>query len=180
MGLKAKDEFNYFDCFLQIAQSATSSAHYLNDAFMNFDVTSVSSHVEAMHKIENDADTLKHELTRRLARDFITPIELEDIAALAQELDNIVDAIEDVMRRVYMFNVPTLRKEAIDFTDLIVRCCEAFEKVVCEFRNFKKSKTMSSYIIEVNTLESTGDKLHAESIRRLFTENAEPKTMLIW
>ena len=80
-----------------------------------------------------------------------------------RKLDNIVDAIDDVMRRIYMFNVTALRPEALEFADLIVQCCEAFEKLVEEFRCFKKSKVINQYIIEVNNIENKGDRLHADS-----------------
>jgi len=178
--LNRKKEYDYFGNFLCCAKSASEAALYLCQAFENFDAEQVAGHVTNMHKIENDADMEKHEMIRNLAQEFITPIEREDIAALSQELDNIVDAVEDVMRRVYMFNVTSLRPEALEFTKLIVHCCEAFEKLVEEFRCFKKSKIISEYIIEVNTLENKGDKLHADSLRRLFTEETSTDDRLVW
>jgi len=157
MGIfNGKKEYNYFESFLSLAKYASASANYLCEAFDPFDIDKVPEHVVNMHQLEHDADVQNHEITRNLAHEFITPIEREDIAALAQELDSIVDAIEDVMRRIYMFNVTSLRSEALDFTRLIVRCAAAFENVMGEFQHFKRSKTITTYIIEVNTLENEG------------------------
>ncbi len=178
--LTNKAEYDYFGSFLKCAKSASEAAVYLNNAFETFKAADVPAHVEAMHKIENDADDNKHEMTRNLAKEFITPIEREDIAALSQELDNIVDAIEDVMLHIYMFNLQELRPEALDLSRMIVRCCAAFETVVEEFRNFKKSKIIIEHIIEVNELESQGDKIHAVALRRLFTEKATADERLVW
>ena len=178
--LNRSEEYEYFAGFLTCAKYGSAAATYLQAAFTGFDAAQVPHHVEAMRKIENDADTKKHEVTGKLAHEFMTPIEREDIAALAQELDNIVDAVEDVMRRIYMFNVTELRSEALELTNLIVPCCRKVETVVEEFRNFKKSKTINNLIIEVNTLESEGDRIHANAVRRLFTENTDTKTQLIW
>ncbi len=173
-------EFNYFECFCEVAKIADDSASYLNQAILDFDVSRIPEHAENMHKLENAADIKKHELTKKLAHEFITPIEREDIATLSQQLDNIVDTVEDVMRRIYMFNVTALRPEAIEFSQLIARSCTMFSKLMDEFPNFKKSKTINDLIIEINTLENKGDKLHADSLRRLFLEPAAPDERLVW
>ena len=178
--LNKKKEYDYFGGFARCAQAASEAARYLCDSFEDFGPRDVASHVDAMHRIENDADIRKHEMTRNLARAFITPIEREDIAALSQNLDDIIDAVEDVMRRIYMFGVKALRPEALDFARLIVLCCDAFEQVVAELPNFKKSETIGEAIIEVNTLESRGDKLHAEAMHRLFTQPADAQERLVW
>ncbi|MEA4911999.1 MAG: DUF47 family protein [Oscillospiraceae bacterium] len=178
--LKHREEFDYFDNFLRCANAASECAQYLSAALDGFDAKKVPAHVEAMHRIENDADALKHALTQQLAHEFITPIELEDISQLSQELDNIVDAVEDVMRRIYMLNVTQLRPEAVEFGKSIALCCDAFVKVITELRDFKRSTTIKDYIIRVNTLESEGDKLHERAMRRLFSEKADARTLVVW
>ncbi|MEG0768384.1 MAG: DUF47 family protein [Ruthenibacterium sp.] len=177
---KQKEEYDYFGGFLVCAHAGSTAAQYLHSALSDFSVALLPQHVKEMHSIENDADSDKHEMTSRLAHEFITPIEREDIAALSQQLDNIVDSVEDVIRRIYMFNVSALRTETLAFTELIVSCCSAVEKLVEEFRFFKKSKTIHHSIIAVNTLESEGDKLHADAMRRLFTEETDTRTLLVW
>jgi uncharacterized protein Yka (UPF0111/DUF47 family) len=92
----------------------------------------------------------------------------------------VTDSIEDIMRRAYMFDIRELREGVLDFTELLIRCCKALEEAVREFRNFKTSKTIHDQLVAVNTLESAGDKLHAEYMRRLFQENASARTTLTW
>lgn len=175
-----KKDYNYFECFCEVGKLANDAASYLNQVMEHFDAAKIPEHVESMHKLENAADIKKHELTSCLAHEFITPIEREDISTLSQELDNVVDTVEDVMRRLYMFNVAALRPEAVEFTRLIARSCATFSRLLAEFPNFKKSKTIKDLIIEINTLENKGDKLHAESLRRLFTQPAAQDERLVW
>ena len=178
--LRKKDEYDYFAGFSASAQAGSSAARYLLQTLQSYNSVNLLGHVEAMHKIENDADSQKHEMTKHLAHEFMTPIEREDIAALSQALDNVVDAVEDVMQRLYMFNVSVLRVEALGFASLIVKSCEAVEKLMQEFRHFKKSKQIHSFIIAVNTLESEGDKLHASAMRRLFTTSQDTGVQMVW
>ena len=63
----------------------------LYDVLQGFQPENLPKVMEEMHKLENSADISKHEMMEKLAQEFITPIERDDIAHLAQELDEITD-----------------------------------------------------------------------------------------
>lgn len=178
--LNRDKEYDYFTNFCKVGDIACQSADYLQKSIVNFDYDKVSYYTSEMHKMENYADEKKHELCNHLAHEFMPPIDREDISLLAQKLDNIVDAVEDVMRKIYMFNIKKIRPEAIDFVNLVSESCKIFKDLINEFSNFRKSKTLKNYIIEINTLENKGDSLHADSIRHLFSENISATEQLSW
>jgi len=178
--LGPRNEYDYFNAFYVFTHFASEAASYLEEVMANFDASTIEAAVEKMHTIENNADMAKHEMLKHLSHAFITPIEREDIVELAQELDTVVDTIEEVLRRIHMFNIKEIRPEIFEFTALIVKCCSSLSLAVEEFKNFKKSKTIAEKLIQVNTIESEGDKLLEESMRRLFAEESDPKQLLIW
>ena len=175
-----KKDTDYFAYFRKSAEFASSAAAYLDDTLKNFDPATSQARFDEMHKIEHEADANRHEMIEQLAKEFIPPIEREDIVALAHELDNVVDTIDEFVQFMYMYNVGTIREDALAFSALIIRCCDALLAAVTEFRSFRKSKTLKEMLIKVNTLESEGDVLHAESVRKLFLEDADAKTTLVW
>lgn len=180
MKRKDKKETDYFEYFRRSAEYASKAATLLDEIFRTYNKDNFRQRVDQMHELEHEADANRHGMIEQLVKEFIPPIEREDIVSLAQELDNVVDAIDDVVLRVYMFDVETIRPEALQFTELIIRCCSALQEAVTEFRNFKSSKTLKEKLIRVNTLESEGDALHSESVRRLFIEHTDPMEILIW
>ncbi|MDR0382267.1 MAG: DUF47 family protein [Oscillospiraceae bacterium] len=182
MGKVRGEKFDYFAYFHACGRAALGAATYLHETFSAFDPDALTRQVDELHKIENDADGLKHDMLRHLAREFMTPIELEDIISLSQDLDNVVDAIDDVMQRVNMYaaNIQTLRPEMLSFTSLIVRCCRALETALEEFKHFRKSKGIMAQLIEINTIESEGDALFATSMKQLYTEDADMRHVIIW
>lgn len=180
MGITRKNDYDYFAFFCVSVAHARRAAEYLHQALQCFDGTCFDKQVKEMHDIEHAADIDKHDMMRHLHREFLPPIEREDIVSLAQQLDDVTDSIDDVMRRAYMFDIRELREGVLEFTELLIQCCKALEEAVREFRNFKTSKTIHDRLVAVNTLESTGDKLHAENIRKLFQENASARTTLTW
>lgn len=181
MGLFNKSKgFDYFAAFSKIANHALRAAEYLHESLANYDYENFRSYAEKMHVIENAADSDKHEIIEHLAHEFITPIEREDIVALAQALDTVMDAIDDVMRRVYMFDVREIRPETFEFTKLIIDTCKSLEKTVAEFKNFKTSDIITKLIIDVNTEENKGDVLHFEYLHKLFREEYDSKMTIAW
>ena len=178
--MRHKQEYDYFDSFCQVGKLASDSAEYLHGAITSFEVDKINTYVEEMHQLEHAADSKRHELGNQLAREFMPPIEREDISTLSQQLDNVVDSVEDIIRKIYMFNIDEMRSEALEFSKLLLDTCAVFYKLLQEFSNFKKSKMIQQYIIEINTLENKGDKLHTDSIRRLFTDTVSPHALLAW
>ena len=79
-----------------------------------------------------------------------------------------------------MFNVTEIIPDAIEFSDLLVRCTAEMRLAMEDFRNFKKSKTLSDKLVALNTLESEGDTLHANCIKKLFSDCNDAVKKLIW
>lgn len=176
----AKKKNEYFDELTELVGYSCEAGEYLHNFFKEFDLTQIDERKEAMHKIEHTADGKKHEMMQKLMREFITPIEREDIMQLAQEIDEVTDRIEDVFLRIYMYNIQTLRPDALTFSHTIFNCCKALKMAVQELYQYKKPDKISPYIIQVNSLEEEGDKLYMEAVRRLYLEESDPITIMAW
>lgn len=180
MSRQGKKGYDYFDYFAKCAEHAKKAANYLHESLSNFNIESFPHKVEEMHAIENSADSLKHQMMMALAREFLPPIEREDIVNLSHELDDVVDALDEIMQRIHMYNIRAIRPETLEFTALIIRCCDALLEAAQEFRNFKRSKTLADKLVEVNNLEAEGDALHSKYTRKLFLEQNSELDILVW
>ena len=90
------------------------------------------------------------------------------------------DAVEDVLIRVYMYNIKSIRAEALEFTQVIVNCCKTLKAALQELHNFKKSDTIHSKIIEVNHAEEVGDMLYLDAVHSLYLEEIDPILVMAW
>ena len=120
---KKQDAF-YYDNFIACAELAGQAAHFLKEKLTDFDPAQMEENMEAIHRIEHAADEKKHQLTDVLAKAFITPIEREDIVSLSFNIDELADKAEEVFIRIYMNNVQTIRPDALDMLDIVIRCTE--------------------------------------------------------
>ena len=179
MRRKQKTDF-YFASFSKAIEFSRQEALMLYDVLQGFQPENLPKVMEEMHKLENSADISKHEKMEKLAQEFITPIEREDILELMQELDDVTDDIEDVLIRTYIFHILSIREDALRFADIISRCCGEMLKMMKEFRDFRKSKTIHEMIVAINDLEEDGDRLYTEAVRRLFMHSKDPIELMVW
>ncbi|MDR1712543.1 MAG: DUF47 family protein [Coriobacteriales bacterium] len=176
----AKEKFDYFDALVNQVNYSCQEARMLVDAFRDFQRDRLPEQLAAMHELENAADEQTHALFTHLAREFITPIDREDIIEMAHRLDDIADYIEDVLQQIYMFDVHELYEQALPMAVLIERAATALHGALQEFRNFKKGE-MAEHIIAVNNFEEEADKLYIESIHDLYQNHVDnPVHILKW
>ena len=170
----------YFDSFYKLVDYPTLGAKTL--AKIIDDINALDTHLQLLevHDIEHQGDLAKYDVTKKLADEFITPIEREDIAMLLSQIDDIMDTIEDIVRLLSMYNVKKIRDEAKEFTPIIMESCDVIQKMLEEFKNFHRSKTIKDYFLKINELEEKADIVHYEAIRRLFKESNDPIEIFTW
>ncbi len=182
--MSRKKEVDYYQLFkdaidysVKLANQLTVLVDEYNDEKIQVDL---EARVKEIHKTEHDADLIYHNLVFELNRAFITPIERDDILAIASGIDDISDQIEEVAFRLWIFNIKDLRPETKQFIDLINKCCEKTKEAIYEFGNFKKSKTIIDLLHEIGRLENEGDTLYRKSVRNLFEIEKDQIEIIKW
>lgn len=177
--MSKKDNF-YYDNFVESAAVSCEAAVMLKDILSTFSVDTLPENKIKLHEIEHKGDSKRHEMTNVLVRAFITPLEREDILKLSQLIDDVTDCIEDILIRIYINNVTSIRPDSIEFANIVIRCCEAMKEMLVEFPNFKKSKKLNELIIEINNLEELGDDMYVDCMRKLHTTSTDPFETIAW
>ena len=179
--MKKQRSNEYFEGFVSGMESACKAAEYLENLVEHFDSEKLADQIDEIHAIEHEADINKHKLMQKLAKEFITPIEREDIILLLQQIDNVTDFIEDVVRKMFMYNTKAMRTEALEFAAIIKQCCYESRDALKELPGFQKnSERLEQAIVKVNDYEEQGDRLYCAAMRRLYCENAEAQDRITW
>lgn len=178
--MKNNRNYNYFEAFVNLSKFSLQSAVILNKTLREFDRSKMKEKAQELHNIEHSADDAKHELLNNLVKEFLPPIEREDITSISQKIDDVTDAIEDVLICIDIFNVQTIRPEIYKFTAIIMDCCKSMDIALVEFENFKRSKRLHEEIIEINHLEEEGDDLYVNGVRNLYKTSKDPVELMVW
>ena len=176
---KKQDSF-YFDNFIACAEYACQAADLLKQILTDFKPEEMEQRLDEIHAIEHAADEKKHQMTDRLAKAFITPIEREDMVVLSNRIDDMTDKIEEVFIRIYMNRITSIRPEAIQMLDIVIGCCKEVANLMGEFADFRHSKKLTEGIIHINTMEEEADSLFISSMRALHAEREDIFQVLAW
>ena len=175
-----KTSYSYFAFFCEMIDCACQASTALNNMFSGFQSKNLRQEADVIHQIEHAADLKKHDMMSQLLREFLPPIDREDIVNISHVLDEIVDLIEEVVLSLYMNDIQKCRQDVQPMVALIVKQCEELQKLMAEFENYKKSDKLRESIIVINTLEEEGDRLYLEAMRNLKLTCSDPFEMIAW
>ncbi len=176
---KIKDNY-YFRSFVELCEYSIEASNYLSSMVSDFRHDELQRYKKEIHVIEHTADDERRKVLSNLYKEFITPIEREDIMAILSAIDDVTDAIEDVALRLYMYDVKELRPEMKQFTKVIGKCVASLKALLEEFSHYKKSTKLKELILEVLHLEEECDAIYSESVHRIFTTESDPIKLFIW
>lgn len=176
----AKGDKFYFENFVSSTALSEKAASYLVECLENFNADNIGEMLEKMHEIEHSADKIKHAMTEALAKAFVTPVDREDLDMLSHKIDDVLDLIEEILQKFYIYDIKEIDAPAIEFAKKIVASCNLLCEMMGEFENFKKSKTLRTIIIKLNDAEEECDKLYLSSMRELTKKSTDVLTTISW
>ena len=127
---------------------------------------------------EHEGDRITHEIIDRLNHTFVTPIDREDILALASALDDIVDYTEEVADYLGLYRIEAPMDQAISQAHVLSGACKEIDKAIPLLRGFKPE--ISQHTVEVNRLENEGDRITREAVASLFDAPIDPMVVIRW
>jgi predicted phosphate transport protein (TIGR00153 family) len=166
---------HYFDLFEEAAGNVLRAAELLDEMLTTF-----PDHGETAREIlicEQEGDRITHDIIRRLNETFVTPIDREDILALASALDDIVDYTEEVADFLGLYKIEAPMDQSLQLSAVLRDCCRQLVEAMARLRGFKD---MSHYIIELHRLENDGDRIVREAVASLFDNGVDPMVVIRW
>ncbi|OGR94052.1 MAG: hypothetical protein A2V88_10110 [Elusimicrobia bacterium RBG_16_66_12] len=171
-------EEKFFELFEAQAAHNVAAAKVFRDMAQKWSRDLAS--FDRLRDIEHEADMTCHEIYDRLNRTFVTPFDREDIRELAGELDTVVDLIESVGQRMYLYQIDKSTDDLVRLTDILWQAAETVRKAVGELKTPEKSRRVMDYCIEVNRLENAGDQALGTAIGKLFQGKPDPLEVMKW
>ena len=126
---------------------------------------------------EQDGDRITHDIFDRLNHTFVTPIDREDILALASAMDDIVDYIEEVADYLGLYKIEAPMDQAIKLAEVLNKASRQIAEAIPQLRGFND---ISAYTVEVNRLENEGDRITREAVASLFDGGIDPMVVIRW
>src|SRR5918996_562805 len=126
---------------------------------------------------EQEGDRITHDIVQRVNTTFVTPLDGEDIYALATQLDDIVDFTEETADFLGLYKIEAPMDQAQAMADVLVKSCEQLATILAELRGFEG---LEPYWIEIHRLENDGDRLYRDAVASLFANGIDPMVVIRW
>lgn len=175
---KKKDN-EFFELFVD-------SAGYFRDCAVEMskvmeDYKQAENKMKEIIDLEHRADEINDRIIDKLNQTFITPIDREDIYALANCLDDGVDFCQGTIQRVVLYHAGQPRTGAVELSQLLI---EATGELVRAFELLQDIKKHNKEILDItrriSKLESEGDRVYRRDVAQLFESCISPIEVIKW
>lgn len=130
--------------------------------------------LERLEISERANDDLTHTIFTDLARNFITPIDREDIHSLASSLDDIADYILASAKNLRLFAIEKPDETCRELARLVNEGAKIVQLIVQNLRHMNKTNSYSELVIQINSMENEADEVFDQAIQHLFEYEKDP------
>ena len=166
-------DVTFYDLFTRLANQLVGGSALL--AEMLSTTSDRRGIMERMREEEHRADEATHDIIKRVNSTFVTPFDREDIYALASNLDDVMDYMEEAVDLILLYEIGELPAELSEQAEVLRRCAELTAETM---PRLKTMKDLDEYWIEINRLENTGDKTYRRILAKLFSGEYEALEVL--
>ncbi len=136
--------------------------------------------ITKLKELEHEADVITHRTYEKMHKSFLTPLDREDIYALVNKMDSILDMIEASAARMSLYKVKKPTKVIIDQAKILNEAISKVKLIVYAMRDMKNAKMIINACVEINTLENEGDIVLRTAMVDLFENEKDAIELIKW
>lgn len=168
----------FYDLFEQSARNLVAAAEAMVDLMEHFE--NVDMKTARMKELEHVGDSIIHEIVEELHKTFVTPLDREDITALAQNMDDVMDYMEGATTAICIYGIRRPTAAACSVADLVRLQTVQLEKAVPKLRQRSQLRSVLEECVEIHRLENEADSLFLDAMARLFEEEPSAVEIIKW
>jgi uncharacterized protein len=174
-GVLVSSERIYFELFEEAGRNVLRTAELLDTMLSDYpDSKNLAADIK---DCEHEGDRITHEIIDRLNHTSVTPIDRQDILALASALDDSVDYTEEVADYLGLYRVEAPMEQAIQLAGVLHAAAREIAEAIPRLRGFRD---ISDHTVEINRLENEGDRITRAAIASLFDTRIDPMVVICW
>ena len=165
----------FYDMFIAMAREVEVGASLL-EAMLAADPP-VWDKANEVKEVEHKCDVLTHQTIQQLNSTFVTPIDREDIHAIARSLDDVMDAIDAAAAVVRLYRIDHVRFGVRELAHIVSL---STNELRLAFEALEGRAGVTPLTVEINRLENEADRAYHEALSRLFEDERDPVLIIKW
>lgn len=171
-------EVKFYELFEKSAGNLVIAAGKLVDLLDDY--KEVELKVKRIKDLEHEGDAITHQIMQSLHSTFVTPIDREDIARLAESLDDVMDFIEAAARTAFLYRITEPTERARELAAIILKVTYKLNEVMPLLRRRDQFKQVLTQCVEINSLENEADDVHHAALAELFDNTRDVRDIIKW
>jgi hypothetical protein len=171
-------EEKFFDLFEELADKIEEGGKLFMDMLEHYDTA--ERKIVKLKELEHEADVITHRTYEKMHTTFLTPLDREDIYALVNKMDSILDMIEASAVRMFLYKIRKPAQAIIDQTKILNTAIAKVKMIVHGLRDMKNAKMILDACVEINTLENDGDVVLRTTMANLFEHEQDTRELIKW
>ena len=178
--LKPKKKSNeFFVLFEESAEYFYQATLLLDEVMMDHRKADIK--VKEINDLEHRADKVNDAIIDKLNQTFITPIDREDIYAIANGLDDGVDQLQGMLQRIVIYHTGEAREGALRLTKLLIESTAEIKRAAALLNAISKNQNeILAITSKIDKLESEGDHVFRGELAYLFEYVKDPIELIKW
>jgi len=168
--------------FFELLEDASVNMITASPALADFlrDPNTRDQRAPIIKDFERKGDVITHEILRKINRSFSTPLEREDIHALASNMDKVLDAIESLVNRISIFKIKAVTPVCMDLCNILIEATEEINKAVKYLPTLKNLEELEACCAQIARLESRSDTVSRQAVGELFDNPKDVIDLIKW
>lgn len=171
-------EEKFFDLFEESARNLVNAAGLLAELIGKWE--NVEEKVREITDLEHHGDEITHRIIAQLHATFVTPIDREDIAQLADRMDDVMDLIEGAAVDMLIYEVKRPTERVQELADILVRTTSEVSAAIPRLRRRNQLNKIPEHCIEINRLENEADRVVRAALAELFHDQVDLADVIKW
>lgn len=167
----------FFELYADAARTLHAATDALKDLIYNYEDVEVKA--GRIIDLEHEGDEITHAIIKKVNTMFVTPMDREDIYALATSLDDVLDEVEAVAGVFVLHGIEAPLPQMKQQVDILLKAVIQTEEAIKALPKMKR-EVLEPYWIEINSLENEGDEVYRHAIAELFSGDYKAMDVLKW
>ena len=172
-------DHSFFPLFEDDAENLVKASKVLKDMMAVTDYNELENYNKEIKDIEHIGDEITNKTYDQLNKSFITPFDREDIHELTAHIDDVVDSINGISRRICLYRPKKLMPVYGEMANLIYAAALEIKNAVdCLNDPVANKEKITIACDKVKEIEHRADELYFVGVQQLFDKEEDPKELL--
>jgi predicted phosphate transport protein (TIGR00153 family) len=147
------------------------------DALLASEGSDFAEHARRLRDLEHQGDEITHRIYQELNRTFITPFDREDIYALTNAVDDVIDLVEETADTIVIDGIDRITDEAREMGQILL---QIGQELIQAFEKLESRRDLTQHWVRIHDLENQGDRVTRGAIGALFRDGHDPIYVIKW